>query len=249
MLQKPRRYTILNIWVDDVSKTTALNLAAEFLQRGTRPHTVFAANPEKNYSAPLDPELYQTLANSDLLLPDGIGMVLAARLLHGVKISRVPGVEFMQDICRLAAAHNYAIFLYGGREEVNQHASELLRRRYPSLRIAGRAHGYLPLAAMPNLIDDINASRADILFLALGSPKQEKWFASYGHALKTVRLVQGIGGTLDVITGRVPRAPERFQKLGLEWLYRLWCEPRRLRRQLILPFFAFQVLMAKLSLR
>jgi N-acetylglucosaminyldiphosphoundecaprenol N-acetyl-beta-D-mannosaminyltransferase len=247
MLPKPRRYKILNIWVDAVTKPEALAFAETILQRGNRPHAILAANPEKNYSVVRDPVLMEAFATADLLLPDGIGIVWAARFLYGVKMARLAGVEFMEELCRLSAQRGYKIFLYGAKEEVNRRAVEVLRERYPGIHIVGRAHGYLGREDMPQLIAAINTSGAEILFLALGSPKQEKWFATYRPALQSVKLVQGIGGTLDVITGAVPRAPASWQRLGVEWLYRLLREPQRLGRQLVLPLFAAEVLAEKFS--
>ncbi len=241
------RYQVLNIWTDAVTKAQALARVDEFIVNGKRPHTVFATNPEKNFSVPKDPFLYQCFENADLLLPDGIGMVLAARLLHGAEISRVPGCEFMQETCALAAEKNYRVFIYGAKEEVNNKAARILTQRLPSLQIAGRCNGYWPEDQMDMLVDKINASKAEILFLALGSPKQERWFAQYSTKLEHVKVCQGIGGTLDVISGNVKRAPTLFCKLGLEWLYRLLVEPSRLKRQRVLPLFAFQVCLAKMK--
>jgi N-acetylglucosaminyldiphosphoundecaprenol N-acetyl-beta-D-mannosaminyltransferase len=101
---------------------------------------------------------------------------------------------------------------------------------------------------MSDLIQQINESGAAILFLALGSPKQEKWYATYGNSLENIRLVQGVGGTLDTIAGKVPRAPEIWQKCGVEWLYRLLLEPKRLKRQKILPLFMVLILGSKIGL-
>ncbi len=158
---QPRRYKILNIWVDAISKSEALALAEAILQQGTRPHAILASNPEKNYSVVRDPELFQAFATADLLLPDGIGMVWAARFLYGVKMARLTGVEFMEELCRLSAQRGYKIFLYGAKEEVNRRAVDILREKYPGINIVGRAHGYLGETEMPGLLDEINASGAE----------------------------------------------------------------------------------------
>lgn len=235
------RLPILNIWTDTLTMDTALERVAEFLRRGDRVHTVFASNPEKNFSVPKDPDLYSLFRDADLLLPDGIGMVLAARLLYGAKLERVPGCEFMERCCAFAARNGYPIYLYGAKEEVNAKAAEELTRKYPGLIIAGRQNGYLPEEHMAGLLERINVSGARFLFLALGSPRQEKWVAKYGRGLTTVSVCQGIGGTLDVIAGTVQRAPRVWCNLGLEWLYRLLAEPKRIARQKALPVFAWLV--------
>jgi len=243
------RLNILNIWVDPLNREKALARVESFLETGDRPHSVFAANPEKNFSVPKDPVLYKTYKEADLLLPDGIGIVLAARVLHGARLTRVPGSEFIYDICQLAAQKGYGIFIYGAKEEVNRDSAEKLQKRYPNMNIAGRSNGYVKEADMDELIDKINRSRAQILFLALGSPKQEKWFATHKAALKTVRVCQGVGGTLDTIAETVKRAPEFWQRLSLEWFYRLISEPKRIKRQKVLPLFAAMVLLEKVRYR
>jgi N-acetylglucosaminyldiphosphoundecaprenol N-acetyl-beta-D-mannosaminyltransferase len=191
--------------------------------------------------------VYEALINADLLIPDGIGVVHAARILHGVRLARIPGVELMQDICQLAATEGHRVFVYGGREEVNMTATEILRRRYPGLEIAGRSNGYVKEEHMPDLIDQINKSKAEILFLALGSPKQEIWFARNRHSLENVKICQGIGGSLDTIAGNVKRAPAIWRKCSAEWLYRLIKEPKRIKRQRVLPLFVLMVLSRKVS--
>ncbi|GKT08596.1 WecB/TagA/CpsF family glycosyltransferase [Desulforhabdus sp. TSK] len=243
------RHSISNIWVDAVTMTDALARVEEFLENGNRLHTIFASNPEKNFSVPRDPLLYESFRTADMLIPDGIGMVLAARFLYGAKLERVPGCELMQSICALSAKRDYPIYIYGAKEHVNKEAVQNLERAYPGIRIAGRANGYITEEGMPALVKHINDSGARILFLALGSPKQEQWIARYGSQLENVRVCQCIGGTLDVLTGNVSRAPKIFCNCGLEWLYRLASEPKRLKRQAILPFFVLRVMAKKIEHR
>ena len=237
-----KRLKILDIWVDPVDRKQAIKRVRGFLA-GQKPCCIFAVNPEKNFSVPKDPALYDVFKHADLLIPDGIGIVLAARLLYGVTLSRVPGVEFMKEICRLAQQESKSVFLYGAREEVSQQAAERLQLEFPGLRIAGRSDGYIPESKMAELVQSINDSGASILFLALGSPRQEKWFASHAAELKNIRVCQGIGGTLDTIAGRVNRAPAFWRHFSLEWFYRLLSEPKRIGRQKVLPIFAFRVLL------
>jgi N-acetylglucosaminyldiphosphoundecaprenol N-acetyl-beta-D-mannosaminyltransferase len=218
-----------------------------FLKYGNRVHSIFASNPEKSFSLPKDPQLLETFKNADLLLADGIGIVWAARILYGAKLDRVPGAEFIFDICDLAAKEGYGIFIYGAKEETNKKAVNKLRKQFKDLKVVGRSNGYVSQSGMPNLLDFINKSGAKILFLALGSPKQEKWFETYNCQLKHVRLCQCIGGTLDTIAGNVKRAPEFWQRFSLEWLYRLIIQPTRIKRQKILPLFVLAVLKDKFT--
>lgn len=242
------RLKILNVWVDPVDMGGALKRVERFIEEGDRPHSVFAVNPEKNFSVPRDPHLHKVFSEADLLIPDGIGVVMAARILYRVHLARVPGVEMMEEICRLSARKKYKVFIYGAKEEVSAKAAAELQRRYPSLEIAGRANGYVSQEEMPALIERINDSGAQVLFLALGSPRQENWFASNAAKLHTVRVCQGIGGTLDTIAGTVKRAPQFWCRLNLEWLYRLMSEPKRIARQKVLPVFAYMVLRRKLDM-
>lgn len=242
-----KRLSILNVWVDPVSMNDALACVESYVECGDRPYTVLSSNPEKNYSVPQDPILYESFRNADLLIPDGIGVVMAARILHGIRLERVPGVELMHNICGLAAKNGYRVFVYGAKEEVNRCACAKLEEQYPGISIVGRASGYLGESQMTGLVQDINDSKAQILFLALGSPKQERWPALYASELTSVRVCQGVGGTLDTIAGTVKRAPEFWCKMNLEWLYRLVVEPKRIKRQKVLPLFVVQVILARIK--
>ena len=242
-----KRLPVLDVWVDQVDMGGAVEYVRTTLRNGKKPHVIFAVNPEKNFSVPRDPILYDTFRKADLLIPDGVGVVLAARILHGAVLSRVPGVELMEKICALAAAEGHPIFIYGSKEEVNAKAAQTLKRRHPTLNIAGRSDGYVKEHEMDALIADINRSAAEILFLALGSPKQEKWYATYSPRLEHVRICQGIGGTLDTIAGNVKRAPEIWRRFSAEWLYRLLADPKRVKRQKVLPLFALKVLLRKMG--
>ncbi|CAB5151633.1 N-acetylmannosaminyltransferase (EC [Olavius algarvensis associated proteobacterium Delta 3] len=244
-----KRLSILNIWVDDVNRCQARSRVQWMLECSDRAQVIFASNPEKNFSLPKYKDLYHLYQNADLLLPDGIGMVLAARLIHGRHLERVPGVEFFFDICKLAVETNRSIFIYGSREEVNERASRVLSKKIQGLDIAGRSNGYVKENEMEGLVNNINQSGAQILFIALGSPKQERWYATYRSRLKHVRVCQCIGGTLDTLAGNVKRAPDIWCRMNLEWLYRLIKEPKRIKRQRVLPIFAFMVLLEAIRYR
>lgn len=235
-----KRIELLGVPVDCVSMDTALDWA-ETMIKGDHPCTILAVNPEKVMRAQQDSELLDQLRSADLLIPDGIGVVLAARLLGLGLTERVPGSELMPNLCRRAASNGYSTFLFGASKEVNQHAVQVLRDRYPGIRIVGSQHGYVKEEEMPSLISLINECQPDLLFVALGSPQQELWMARYLPQLK-VKVCQGVGGTFDVIAGRVRRAPKCFQSLNLEWFYRLASNPSRIRRQTALPMFAYRIL-------
>lgn len=241
---RPRRVDVLGVPVDCITMADAVAFAEEWISTpGAACATVFAVNPEKVMRARGDDGLHNSLVSATLLIPDGIGVVWAARMLGLGRMARVPGSEFMPKLCALAAEKGYGVFLYGGHPEVNEAVAAALATRYPGLRIVGRQHGYMPQAETPDLIRRINDSGADILFVALGSPKQEDWIRRHGDSLGA-KLCQGVGGTFDVIAGRVDRAPPLFLKLNLEWFYRLVREPRRIFRQTALAAFAARVMAA-----
>ncbi|MCG3117425.1 MAG: WecB/TagA/CpsF family glycosyltransferase [Candidatus Manganitrophus sp. SA1] len=241
---KPRRIEILGVPTDCVDMSQAV-ARVETMIEGSRGEAVIAVNPEKVMKAQNDPFLLDQLRGAGLLIPDGIGVVFAARLLRLGRMSQVPGSELMPAICERAAQKGYRIFLFGGSAEVNQRAGEVLRTRYPGLQIVGQQHGYLKEEEMGELVKQINASGAEILFVALGSPKQELWMARYLPQL-SIKVCQGVGGTFDVLSGRVKRAPALFRKMHLEWFYRLASQPRRLIRQTALPKFAWLILREKI---
>ncbi len=242
---KPKRVEVLGVPVDCVSMEQAIEWA-EAMLAGNAPQTVVAVNPEKVMKAGQDAQLLQHLRSAGLLIPDGIGVVLAVRLFQQGQLQRVPGSELMPNLCQLAAAKGYKVFLFGASPDVIPRTAEVLQQRFLGLKIVGVQHGYVKDDEMPIVISAINAAQPDFLFIALGSPKQELWMARYLPELK-VKVCQGVGGTFDVIAGRVKRAPTLFRTIHLEWLYRLLMQPSRIFRQTALPLFAYHVLKSKLA--
>jgi N-acetylglucosaminyldiphosphoundecaprenol N-acetyl-beta-D-mannosaminyltransferase len=240
------RYKILKIWTDCLTEQQALDKVEKFMSRKRGLSTILSSNPEMNFIAPSDQKLYSIFKKADLLLPDGIGVVIAARIIYNINITRLPGCEFMEAICSLAQIRGYKVYILGSKKEVIHGAVMKLKEKMPRLNIVGYSHGYLPDNLMAQKVEEINESGAQILFLALGSPKQEQWIANYGEHLTSVRICQVVGGSLDVINGNVKRAPAFFCRHGIEWLYRLATEPKRITRQWVLPLFAAQIISAKI---
>lgn len=239
-MNKIKRTSILGTPVDCVDMVLALQSIDEYIQEAKQPGTVLAVNPEKVYALRENQFLKDFFTKATILIPDGIGIVMAMRL-QGHAATRVPGADLMTEICTMASKRGYRIFIYGAKEEINRGAVERLNNIYPSLQIVGRANGYIAEENMGKLINQINESHADILFVALGSPRQEEWMYKYLQQLKTVRICQGVGGTLDTIVGNVKRAPRFMQHLNLEWFYRLIQQPTRAKRQLKLISFVCEV--------
>lgn len=241
------RTHILGEPVDVVNMDTALEFIRGYVNAPENPPGfVLAVNPEKVMCLRKDRTLHDFFEKATLLIPDGIGVVKALRMAGHKNAGRVAGADLMQNICQHAPHENYRIFIYGAAEDVNEAACAELERRNPGIRIVGRSNGYIKPEQMDDLIDRINGSGANILFLALGSPGQERWMEKHADRLTTVRICQGIGGTLDTIIGKVKRAPLGWQKLGLEWLYRLLKQPKRIGRQMNLFYFILLVLKEKI---
>lgn len=233
--------------IDLVTFERTLQIASEMLE-SSETHTILATNPEKVVAAQKNPELLNALESASLVIPDGIGVVLAARLLGLGNSGRVPGADLMPELCALAASLDRSVFCYGAKPGVSAQAASLLTERIPNLRVAGTAHGFVKEREMDGLIGEINESGADILFVALGSPRQELWMQTYRDKLD-VRICQGVGGTFDAICGNPKRAPRIVRAMYLEWLYRLCTQPKRLGRQSALPRFVGQTLRAAISNR
>ena len=240
----PQRISILDVPVDCIDMVRAVDVIDQAIHSDSC-LTVIAVNPEKVMSARRDATTLQSLRQAGLLIPDGIGVVWAARLLTGQRVGRVAGADLMPEICRLAESRGYRVFLYGAAPGIAERASQVLLERYPGLQVAGCQHGYVDDDDMDALIDRINDSAADVLFVALGSPRQELWIKRHADRLG-VKVYQGVGGTFNVLAGEVRRAPVIFRRFNLEWFYRLITDPRRLGRQMILPVFGLLVVWQKI---
>ncbi len=204
---------------------------------------IIAQNPEKIMKELKDEELASIVKNkATLLIADGIGLVYAGKILGLPHICRVTGVGLFEELLEVANLNEKRVFLYGAKPEVIDKVKKVVESRYPYLILAGTQDGFEEDNEL--IIQKINEAKPDYLFVALGSPAQEKWIATHIDRL-SVKLVMGVGGTFDVLTGRIKRAPEFMQKRGLEWLYRLFKQPSRIKRMLNLPWFLIKVIFSK----
>ena len=199
---------------------------------------IVAINPEKIIKAKEDPALKKLLNEAEFQIPDGIGVILASKIQKGQITERVTGVDMMMRLCAESAKRQKPIFLYGGKPGVAEKAAAKLKELYPTIRIAGTQDGYEK--DNEKVLNKINEAKPEILFVAMGSPKQENWINANRDKLYPT-IYQGVGGSFDVLAGNVKRAPEVFQKVGMEWFYRLMKEPKRMKRQMALPLFLLEV--------
>lgn len=236
------RTDVLGVAFDNVTLDEAVDRALAMLEE-EGPHLVVTPNPEIVQRAEKDRAFSQILTQADLVLPDGVGVIYAAKILGRPLRARVPGIDFASALMGRAAGLGKRLYLLGAAPGVAEQAAVNLRAAYPGLVVCGTHDGYFKEDGP--VIDDVRAAKADIVFVCLGAPKQEKWIAQNGEAAGA-RLYVGLGGSLDVFAGRVERAPEGFQKLGLEWLYRLMKEPSRAGRMAKLPLFLVSAVGARL---
>lgn len=231
---------ILGVLVDKVNKEEAVGKIFKMLTE-PRPHQVFTPNSEIIMKAYKDEEFKGILNSADMLTADGIGVVYASRILKNPIEERTAGYDVACGVIEKIAETGHGLYLFGGKPGVAEIAKENLEKKYPFIRIVGTRNGYFEEGDIPEIISDINRSGADILFVCLGAPAQEKWINKHKDSLRT-RVMMGVGGSIDVLAGVVERAPEKWCNLGLEWLYRLIKQPSRFFRMMSLPKFALTVL-------
>jgi len=240
MLTSPPAIPILGIPVHAVTMADTLALIEGYMAE-PRVHQIATVNPEFVMTAQSDAAFRQVLRAADLCLPDGVGLLYAARRLGRELPERVPGSELIYQLAERAAARGWPLFLLGAAPGVADEAAAILVERYPGLIIAGTYAGSPDPAENEAIVQRVNDSGAAILWVAYGAPKQDKWIARNRAMLTSVRVAIGVGGSLDFVTGRSVRAPQWAQDAGLEWLHRLYKEPWRWRRMLALPRFAWRV--------
>ena len=222
---------ILGIQFDDLTRQEAAQAGAELLAED-KFHYVVTPNPEFILAAEKDREFCQVLNGADLVVADGIGVVYSARIKGTPLKGRVPGIEFAADMLVCLNETGGRLYLLGAKPGVAEEAGRRIVEQYPNIVLCGTQDGYFKDEEAALL--KVAAARPDLLFVCLGAPKQEKWMARWGKHTGA-RLAIGLGGALDVFAGKVERAPESWQKLGLEWAYRLKKEPQRAGRMAKLP--------------
>ena len=237
------RTDVLGIGFDNVTQDEAVDRAMALIAAGGS-HYVVTPNAEFVQMARGDSRFRDLLNQADLVLPDGIGVVYASKILGRPLKGRVPGVDFAAALCGRMAREGGRLFLLGAKPGVAELAAAELKQRYPGLQICGTHDGYFQEDGP--VVEEIRTAAADVVFVCLGAPKQEQWMAAHGAACGA-KLLVGLGGSLDVFAGQVKRAPETWQNLGLEWLYRLIKQPSRIGRMANLPLFLVSAAGARLK--
>ena len=236
---------LLGVRITPVSMDVALERVRGFIADGT-PRMILTSDASGMMQAREDSELRDIMDEADLVTPDGQGVVLASRLLDMPVAERVSGVDMVQKLCEVAAEVGRSVFLLGGAEGVAEKTAENLCAAVPGLQVAGVQHGYFGPEEEPEIIRVIREAKPAVLFVAFGIPKQEKWISAHRHELG-VPVCIGVGGSFDVISGRLKRAPLWVRRCGLEWLFRVLQEPKRLPRLKALPRIAWLAVAAMLK--
>lgn len=235
---------ILGVRVDNLDLAQAVDRILAFVEEG-RPRQVVTLNPEFVMRAQHDAVFRAVLEGADLAVPDGVGLLLAARYLGTPLRGRATGVEITLTLAARAAERGLTLYLLGAQPGVAEEAAAQLGKRAPGLRIAGTYAGSPSLEEETEIVERIRKAAPDILLVAYGAPQQDLWIARNLERL-AVPVAIGVGGVFDYLSGRVPWAPASWRRLGLEWLYRLVHQPWRWRRMLALPRFTLAVLVSRL---
>lgn len=233
----------MGVGFDALSPQETLDRATELAgAEGCR--YVVTPNPEIVWLARKQPKLMEALNQADLVVPDGIGVIYAAKILGKPMPARVPGIELAAGLLKRMAQSGETVYLLGAKPGVAERAAEKLCEQYPGLRIAGTGDGYF--REDEPVIERINSCRPRLLFVCLGFPRQELWMAEHRDHIDA-GLMLGLGGSLDVFAGDVKRAPETWRRLNLEWFYRLIHQPSRIGRMLKLPVFLLSVVWERIK--
>ena len=236
------RVDVLGLGFDNVTMEEAVDHAFA-IQLQHRACYVVTPNPEIVMLAREDEEMRSAANGAELVIADGVGVIYGARILGRPLKARIPGIDFSSALLEKMNGEGRSLFLFGSRPGIAEKAAENLAAKYPNVKIVGTNDGYFTDDAP--IIEKINAARPDLMLVCLGAPKQEKWMQRNAHKLD-VGIMVGAGGSLDVFAGAVERAPETWRRLGLEWLYRLLKEPRRIGRMMKLPQFLIAVIISRI---
>jgi N-acetylglucosaminyldiphosphoundecaprenol N-acetyl-beta-D-mannosaminyltransferase len=221
---------------------TVAYLAEAIEQR--QPHQIITANPIMVMSALDDPAYMSMMQQAELIVPDGTGVVWAANYVGEPVAERVPGYDLLNELMKVGELKGWKVYLLGASNEVIQAAADKLRMNYPGIKLVGVRDGYFTDAQDAEVIQSIVDAAPDLLFVGRSAANQEPWIGKYKGQLG-VPVMMGVGGSFDVLSGKLKRAPVVFQKLRLEWFYRLLQEPWRYKRMLLLPKFAMKVMRDK----
>ncbi len=238
-----KRIEMMGCQIDNLSMEETLQVIEDFIKSGL-PHQHVVVNVDKLVKANRDEELRHIINECALINVDGMPVVWASRLLGKALKERVTGVDLFEALMHRAAEKGWRIYLLGAREEVVSKVKQDYEQKYPGLMVTGYRNGYWKQKEEAEVVENIKAAKADILFVAINSPKKEHFLGRYQAEMK-IPFAMGVGGTFDVASGNIKRAPLWMRKSGLEWFYRFLQEPRRMFKRYFIDDMAFFGLLVK----
>lgn len=242
------KLSIMGVRINNVSMNEVLKIAEEKIEKNEQ-YIIYTPNTEFVMMCQKDEEFLNYMNKSDINIPDGVGLIYAAKIKKHPLKEKVAGYDLSVNLLKMANDKGLRLYVVGGKPGVAEAAMKKVHEKYPGIKIVGAQHGYFKGAHLGecgheeelSVIEDINNNQPHILFVGFGAKKQEQWIEYNKHRLKA-NVIIGNGGTLDGLAGLVKRAPDIFIKLGLEWFYRLMKEPKRINRQIVLPVFMMKVI-------
>lgn len=234
------RVEVLGIGIDPVDMKSALRRIEEFIEDG-RPRIVVTADSSGIVEAQSDTQWRDIMLNADLVTPDSVGVLWACKRVGSPLPERVSGVDLVETLCKKSAEKGYRLYFLGAAPGIAQAAADKMREKYPGCTIVGARDGFFLPADEAKVAQEIRDAKVDVLFVAMGIPKQEKFIARNLYEM-AAKVSMGVGGSFDVLSGTVRRAPMLIRKMKLEWLWRLMLNPRKWRKAMTLPKFVILVL-------
>lgn len=243
------KLSIMDVRIDNKSMNEVMDTVKKKIA-DNKQYIIYTPNTEFVMMCQKDDEFLDLLNKSDINIPDGIGLIYASKIKKHPLKEKVAGYDLSVNLLKLADEQGLKLFVVGGKPGVAEAAMKNVREKYPNIKIVGIQHGYFKGTHLGKngheeelkVLEEINKAEPHILFVGFGAKKQEQWI-EYNKDKINAKIIIGNGGTLDGLAGNVKRAPEIFIKLGLEWFYRLIQEPKRIKRQILLPIFMFKVLL------
>lgn len=236
---------ILGIDIDNINIEEAGEITKQLVETSNKSCKIIVApNTEFIMMAQKDEEFYNILKEADLATPDSVGVMIGGKLQKKPFKQRIPGQMYFRKILEIGEKEGWTFYLLGGKGDVPALATENIKKIYQNIKIVGYHEGFFEKDSEEKVIEEINTLKPNVLFVAMGAPIQEKWIAKHKQELK-VDVAAGQGGTFDYEAGRIKRAPVIFQKLGIEWFWRLMLQPSRIFRMIVLPIYLMKIVFTK----
>lgn len=236
---------ILGVKIDNLDKDGAVLRTKELIEKSNKSCKIIVApNTEFIMKAQEDEAFFNILKQAELATPDSVGIMLGGKLQKKKFKARIPGQMYFRSVLEYGAKVGWTFYLLGGKGNIPQLAAENVEKLYPNVKIVGYHEGFFEEDSEEKVIEEINSLKPNVLFVAMGAPKQEKWIYNHRNELK-VDVAAGQGGTFDYEAGNIKRAPVIIQKLCIEWLWRLILQPSRIKRMIVLPKYVLKLLFTK----